>query len=75
MNLNEIYDILDRLTIVEKIIICKRLQDEIIDEELLKDTECRMKNAKEDDIIPFDEVLKSSGITKEHLNDIDVEIE
>lgn len=75
MNIEEIYKLICKLTLEEKIKIYKRLQDEIVDEILLKEADKRIKNAKDDDLIPEEEVLKTFKISKEQLNNVDVEVE
>lgn len=75
MNIDKIYEIICKLPLEDKITIYNRLQANIEDEELLKEAEYRIINAKDDDFVSEDEVLKALGITKGQLNHIKVELE
>lgn len=58
-----------------KLLIKLLSREDIKDEELLKQAECRVINAKDDDFISANEVLKALSITKEELKSIKVELE
>ena len=53
----------------------EQMVETIEDYKLLLEAEKRMTTAKEEDFIPFDKVLADLGISKDDLEDVEVELE